>query len=178
MPLYEFYCARCHAVYTFRSLCVDTVTVPACPECDAPLKREVSLFSAIRARGSTDGFDSDELAAAKEEELIADMTNCMERLEGEECEASQAVRMMRKMAEREGRTFSREVEEAFARIEAGEDAEKIGEEFDEIFAGTHNPFADAEDGVCGEDSHAREMLRLLSPPRRVKEWYDMPGQEA
>ena len=179
MPLYEFYCAHCHAVYTFRSMRVDTKTIPSCPDCGTPLKREVSLFSAIASRRTGDGgeVDSDELANAKEEDLIARMTNRMEQLEGDECDPAQAVRMMREMASCGGKTFSRDVEEAFARIEAGEDPDRVGDEFGEIFANTHNPFAPVDDASGDASSSGAELLRLLCAPRRVKEWYDMPDGE-
>jgi hypothetical protein len=177
VPLYEFYCAHCHAVYTFRAQRVDTMTIPACPDCNTPLKREISLFSALSSQRTSGDVDSDELAVAQEEDLIAQMTNKMEQMDGDDCDPAQAVRMMRQMASCGGKTFSRDVEEAFARIEAGENPDKIGDEFGEIFANTHNPFTDSGGVSVDASASGVELLRLLCAPRRIKEWYDMPEPE-
>jgi hypothetical protein len=56
-----------------------------------------------------------------------------------------------------------------ARIEAGEDPERIDEEFSEVFD-TDNPF---EDGDAQEAAPARNWLRRLRGPARDPNWYDL-----
>ena len=47
MPIYEFYCGRCNMVFNFFSKSVNTEKIPACPKCDQPLQRLMSLFAKI-----------------------------------------------------------------------------------------------------------------------------------
>ncbi|MBO7654427.1 MAG: zinc ribbon domain-containing protein [Kiritimatiellae bacterium] len=177
MPLYEFYCQPCHTIFTFRSPVVDTVTVPACPQCGAPLARQVSPFS-HSVKGKTadsaegNGADPDEMAFAGREDLIARMGDRLEALSADDADPAEAVRVMREMAEAGGLTFNADVREAMARIEAGEDPEAIDEQFAEVFD-SHDPF------VTDEQGHPTfkpgEWLRRIKPPRRDPKWYDMRG---
>lgn len=172
MPLYEFYCEPCHTIYTFRSAKVDTSTVPACPVCGAQLKREVSPFAHIVNGGtSPTGIDSDEIANAKEEDIIAKMSNRMDEMDGDDEDPSRAVKTMREMAKAGGLKFNKDVEEAFSRIEAGEDPEKIDEEFKEVFDDTHNPFDDSKGDTL--KIKPSELWRRLHAPRRDPKWYDL-----
>lgn len=171
MPLYEFYCEPCHTVYTFRSTKVNTSSVPPCPVCGAALKREVSPFAHTVGGTSPAGTDSDELAQAKEEDLIAKMSDRMEGLDSDDADPSQAVKTMREMAKTGGLKFNKDVEEAFQRIESGEDPEKIDEEFKEVFDETHNPFDDKQEGAI--PLKPSELWRRLHAPRHDPKWYDM-----
>ena len=55
MPIYEFYCADCHRVYSFLSKTVNTTKRPACPRCGRPkLERKVSRFAVGRRRTQTE----------------------------------------------------------------------------------------------------------------------------
>ncbi|MBQ7188110.1 MAG: zinc ribbon domain-containing protein [Kiritimatiellae bacterium] len=177
MPLYEFYCGPCHTIFTFRSHRVDTTTVPPCPVCGKPLKREVSLVnSCIAGKVAEPGsYDNDELANAKTEELIAQMSNRMMEMEGDDAEPADAVRMMRELARTSGLKFNKDVEEAFARIESGEDPEKIDQEFQEVFDETHNPF-DGSDEESGAISFS-DFWKRMHPPRHDPDWHDMPEGE-
>ncbi|MBP5510297.1 MAG: zinc ribbon domain-containing protein [Kiritimatiellae bacterium] len=172
MPLYEFYCQPCHTIFTFRSHRVDTATVPECPRCGAKLTREVSAFShSIAGKSDTSGTDADELANAREEDLIAKMSDRMDQMAFDEDDPASAVRAMREMARAGGLSFNKDVEEAFARIEAGEDPEKVDETFQDLFENTHNPFAEEEGtSLSGKVS---DLWRRMRPPARDKTWYDL-----
>src|SRR5512143_3118430 len=51
MPIYEFYCAHCHRVFSFLSRAVNTEKTPACPRCGRPeLSRRVSPFAISKGR--------------------------------------------------------------------------------------------------------------------------------
>ena len=170
MPLYEFYCEPCHTLFTFRSQRVDTRTLPPCPRCGQALKREVSSFAhSVRGAVAADGASGDD-GPERMDRALAQMGDRMQALEDDSADPREAVKVMKALAEAEGLHFNREVREAMARIEAGEDPEKIDEEFSEVFE-TDNPFAEgADDGECRSVS----WLRRLRGPARDPNWHDMP----
>ena len=172
MPLYEFYCEPCHTVFTFRSPRVDTVTVPACPLCGKALKREVSSFAhavrgQVREACETGAADGD--AAERMDRVLAQMGERMHTLEDDDADPREAVKVMKALADEGGLRFNAEVQEAMARIEAGEDPEKIDEEFSEVFE-AENPFAEGDD-AAGRSGLG--WLRRLRGPRRDPKWYDL-----
>jgi putative FmdB family regulatory protein len=172
MPLYEFYCEPCHVVFTFRSARVDTVTVPACPQCGKALKREVSAFShSVRgnAQDTSESGAAGEGASDRMDRVLSQMGERMQVLEDDDADPREAVKVMKALASAGGLHFNKEVQEAMARIEAGEDPEKIDEEFSEVLD-AENPFADgdAEAGKTGEG-----LLRRLRGPKRDPRWYDL-----
>lgn len=173
MPLYEFYCEPCHTIFTFRSLRVDTETVPLCPQCATKLKREVSSFAHI-VSGKVQEAAEPECAGGEDamdrmDRVLAQMGERMQDLEDDEADPREAVKVMKELASAGGLHFNKEVQEAMARIEAGEDPEKIDEEFSEVFD-AENPFADGEDdlGQAGAG-----WLRRLRGPKRDPKWYDL-----
>lgn len=174
MPLYEFYCEPCHTVFTFRSRRVDTTTVPPCPVCGKPLRREVSAFAHI-LKGATapeTGNAGDSAAEHRLDQLSADMSNKVMDMDDDDAEPADAVRTMREMARRQGLHFKPDAEEALSRVEAGEDPEKLGEQFKEVFD-SEDPFeADATAPGAGK---MRALFRSLRPPRRDPVWHDMPS---
>jgi putative FmdB family regulatory protein len=172
MPVYEFYCEPCHTIFSFHSPRVDTLTVPVCPVCGCRLAREVSVFSHL-VRGKGDAEPSSEGdAAARMDQVMAQMGDRMQALEDEDADPREAVKVMKELATAGGVTFNSEVQEAMARIESGEDPEKIDETFSEVFE-TDNPFADGEDGVHTGTSVAWRRLR---GPRREPKWYDLTAR--
>ena len=169
MPLYEFYCEPCHTVFTFRSARVDTATVPACPVCGARLKREVSTFAHIVRGAAAPDTSADGEAAVRMDDVLARMGERIQDLDDEDADPREAVKVMKEMAAAGGLTFNAEVREAMARIEAGEDPEKIDEEFAEVFD-AENPFAES-DGEAG--GRLSELWRRLRGPRRDPQWHDL-----
>ena len=169
MPLYEFYCEPCHTVFTFRSLRVDTGTVPPCPVCGKSLVREVSVFAHhVKGKNSVERADDGE-AVNRMDQVMAQMGDRMQALEDDDADPRDAVKVMRELASAGGMTFNKEVQEAMSRIEAGENPEKIDETFSEVFD-TDNPFEDP-DGATGKETLAR--WRRLRGPRRDPKWYDL-----
>jgi putative FmdB family regulatory protein len=174
MPLYEFYCEPCHTIFTFRSVRVDTVTVPSCPRCGLALKREVSPF-AHSVKGASkptdeggDGTgDGDRMAQA-----AVRLGDRLQALDDEGADPREAVRVMRELADAGGLHFNAEVREAMARVEAGEDPEKIDEQFGEVFD-TENPFAEGD--VAGASS-GRAWMRRFRGPARDPAWHDLEAR--
>jgi len=171
MPLYEFYCGPCHTVFTFRSLRVDTVTMPDCPVCGGLLTREVSAFSHITRNGREASAPDDSDAVDRMEEVMAKMGDRVQTFDDDDADPREAVKVMREMAAAGGLGFKREVCEALDRIEAGEAPEKVEEEFREVFE-TDNPFTEPEDGEQSGGA-AVGWWRKLRSPRRDTKWYDM-----
>jgi len=172
MPLYEFYCEPCHTVFTFRSPRVDTATVPVCPHCAKKLKREVSAFAHIVRGGVQEGPETEtggEDETDRMDRVLSQMGERMQALEDDDADPREAVKVMKELASAGGLHFNKEVREAMARIEAGEDPEKIDEEFREVFD-TENPFADEDE----ESKRAGDgWLRRLRGPRRDPVWHDL-----
>ncbi|HNX35982.1 MAG TPA: zinc ribbon domain-containing protein [Kiritimatiellia bacterium] len=171
MPLYEFYCEPCHTVFTFRSARVDTVTLPSCPRCGKALRREVSPFAHI-VRGAVTEPGCEPLpgeGVSRIEEAAARLGERLQALEDDGADPADAVRTMKELAAAEGLHFNKEVREAMARIEAGEDPEKIDGEFSEVFD-TVNPFAD---GDGEEQKRGTAWLRRLRGPAHDPKWYDL-----
>lgn len=175
MPLYEFYCEPCHTVFTFRSPRVDTSTVPSCPACGARLRREVSAFAHIVKGASAPGAEAgaDDGAAGRMEQVMAEMGERIRSLDDEDADPREAVKMMREMADAGGLHFRAEVREAMARIEAGEDPEKVDEQFAEVFD-SENPFAESDGEPKGNIS---ALWRRLRGPRRDPVWRDLRADD-
>jgi putative FmdB family regulatory protein len=124
MPIYEFYCEPCHTVFQFLSRSVDTTGRPPCPRCGAgPLERRVSVFSISRGLEEPgEGEDGLPDEAALE--------RAMAGLEGEidsvdEDDPRAMGRVLRKLLGASGLRLKPGMEEAIARMEAGEDPDAI-----------------------------------------------------
>ena len=161
MPLYEFYCEPCHAIFSFRSLRVDTSTVPACPVCGKMLVREVSAFAPIMKGKNSAEPTNDGEAVSRMDQVMGQLGKRLQALDDEDADPREAVKVMRELAFAGGMTFNKEVREAMARIEAGEDPAKIDEEFSEIFD-TDNPFTD------GDNENTGVLASVASPETRSK----------
>ena len=172
MPIYEFYCQACHMIFTFRSPGVRTGETPSCPHCAGALKREISPFSHI-IRGRHDaGMNCEDDACDRMDRVIAEMGDRMQALEDEDGDPREAVSVLRKMAEAGGVRFKPDVLEAMARIDAGEDPDKIDEMFGEVFE-TENPFEEIDDE---SPSGQTGWWRRLHEPARDPEWHDWPAE--
>ena len=172
MPLYEFYCQVCHMIFTFRSPKVRTGETPMCPRCGGELKREVSAFSYIM-RGKNDaGMNNEDDTCDRMDRVIAEMGDRMQSLEDDDGDPREAVSVLRAMAEAGSVRFKPDVLEAMARIDAGEDPDKIDEMFGEVFE-TENPFDDVD-----EDGGARGIgwWKRLHEPVRDPDWHDWPTE--
>lgn len=179
MPLYEFYCEPCHTIYTFRFPRVDIRTIPLCPVCKHALKKEVSRVNCILRKNTpssadTEGnFSSEEIEDAQRNDLLAQMERRLQALDESDGSPAEALALMQRMAQEGGYQFNSDIAEAFARIEAGEDPEKVCETFDEVF-NADNPFASADASDTPAAQHAA-VWRYFTPPRHDPTWYDLPN---
>jgi putative FmdB family regulatory protein len=178
MPVYEFYCPDCHAIFNFFSRRVDTETQPACPRCGRPeLGRQASLF-AISRGGERTGEDTDDsgLPAGMDETALmnafASMAGELENLD--QNDPKRAAQTMRKLFEASGLKLGDGMAEAIRRMEAGEDPDQIDAELGDVLD-SEDPFGE---GAAGRTSEALKQLRRdLLPAARDDTWYPLHGSE-
>jgi len=169
MPIYQFYCAGCHALYSFRSPRVDTCTRPACPTCAQPdLERRVAPFAISKGRKESDE-GGDGLGDLDEARLERAMQSLAGDLDGiDENDPRQAARVLRKLYDATGLDVGPGMDEAIRRMEAGEDPDEIEQELGDVLE-QEDPF-----GGGGEGSSMRlDRLRRRLPPAVDERLYDL-----
>jgi putative FmdB family regulatory protein len=167
VPIYEFYCSECHAVFNFRAKTPNTRKRPACPRCGRPkLDRKISRFAISKGRSEPsqdDGLPAD-LDETKMERLLAEMAQQAEGADDED--PRQAARLLRGLHEGAGMPLGPGMEEAIRRMEAGEDPEKIEEEMGDLL--------DLEEPLSGPIARPlTRMARRLRPPEVDETLYDL-----
>lgn len=148
MPIYEFYCSACHALFSFFSARVDTEKRPGCPRCGAPgLERKPATFATLSHATGAQGEGPDEGAPdeALMDRAMAELASEMEAV-GESDDPKHMARMMRRFGEVSGLEMGSEMESMISRLEAGESADKIEEEMEAL----------GDDG----DSTSEELFQL------------------
>lgn len=162
MPLYEFYCPDCHRIFNFFSRTVNTTKRPMCPHCKKRrLQRQVSQFALTKpASAETEGDDM-EFNPHVEEAL----DSVMQEAEGiDENDPRQAAQLMRTFADKAGMKFKGSIEEAIARMEAGEDPERIEQEMGELVDEEEMPF---------EMAGSSTAKKRITPPVKDDKLYDL-----
>jgi hypothetical protein len=174
MPIYEFFCEENNKVYSFfaRSI-IDEATVPKCP--DNPthsMKRLVSGFAVIgqarepSADGPGDDFDDPRMEAA-----MAEMEREMAGMDEENPDPKKMGQLMRRMSEITGEKLPAVMEEMVGRLEAGEDPDKLEEEYGDL-----SELDDlGEGGLEGEvpSETGKALMRRLRGPVRDPELYEL-----
>ncbi len=159
MPIYEFYCKKCNTVYKFYSRTINTTTVPKCPGCKrVKLERIFSSFATLSKRDTEGGPEGmPDIDETKLERAVAMLEKEAEGLD--ENDPAQAADLMRKLTDAAGISLGEGMEEALARMERGEDPDKIEEDLG---------------GLLGEESFQFESkkkkgAKKTSPKPRVDE---------
>ncbi len=167
MPIYEFYCAKCHRIYSFFSRGINTDGAPDCPRCgEKRLARRASSFAISKGRPEQAADEGEGLPDLDEGKLA----QLMERL-GPEAESldendpRQAARMMRGLFDAAGMPVAGGMEEALKRMEAGEDPEKVEQDMGDVLEG--DPFSAAG------SRRTLSRLRRLLPPTVDTHLYEM-----
>lgn len=180
MPIYEFYCAECHRIFSFLSRSVDTKKQPDCPRCGrAGLTRRVSSFAISKGRkeepakpaesdlpGLPPGMDE-----ARLEQAMATLAREAEGLD--EDDPRQGAQLMRRLFEATGMPVGTGMEEALRRMEAGEDPEKIEEEMGDVM---EDPLGMEGAGEAGAKEPRRTLAglrRRMLPPSVDPELHEM-----
>jgi hypothetical protein len=132
MPIYEFYCPDNNKLYSFlaRSLSMKD-KLPRCPDGEGlRMERRVSRFAVI-GKAKEDSAD-DPFAGIDESKMdafMAEMERDMGGLDEENPDPRQLGHFMRKMTDVMGDKAPPELREMVRRLEAGEDPEKLEEQF-------------------------------------------------
>ena len=139
MPIYEFYCRRCNTIFNFFSSSVNTDKQPDCPGCKkAKLERRMSRFSTLKSRGEKDDQTSmPDFDESKMEKAMSLLAREAEHID--ENDPRQAVNLMRRLSDLTGLNLGPGMEEALARMEAGEDPEQIEADMGDLLEG-EDPF--------------------------------------
>jgi putative FmdB family regulatory protein len=139
MPIYEFYCKKCNTIFNFFSNSINTEKKPNCPNCVKPkLERQMSAFSTLKNRGENDDqAGMPDLDESKMEQAMSLLAKESERLD--ENDPKQAANLMRKLSDIAGVNLGPQMEEALARMEAGEDPEQIEADMGDLLEG-EDPF--------------------------------------
>ena len=134
MPIYEFACPRCRAIYSLFSKRIQPDREPACPKCGGKdLRRLLSPFSALKGAkepspapgGAGDGGPpGPDLDDPKVLQAMQEIERDMGQMD--ENNPRHMARLMRKMKEAmPPGTLPPEMDTAIRRLEAGEDPEKV-----------------------------------------------------
>lgn len=164
MPVYEFYCRRCHTVFNFYSSTVNTGKIPGCPQCDNPaLTRQVSRFAVTgRAKESpAEDIPIDEARMEKAMMMLAKEAETMP-----EDDPRQAAKLMRRLSDMAGVGLGPGMEEALSRMENGEDPESVEAEMGDAMM-DEEPFI-----LPGQKAKGRVPGRAVAP-RRDDRLYDL-----
>jgi putative FmdB family regulatory protein len=165
MPIYEFYCKKCNTVYKFYSRTIDTTTIPKCPKCRrVKLERIFSSFATLSRRGSEEGPEAG-VPDIDESKLERAMAMIEKEAEGlDENDPAQAADLMRKLTDAAGISMGEGMEEALARMERGEDPEKIEEELGDLLG---------EDSFQFESKKKKGAKKTLPKPRVDETLYEL-----
>jgi putative FmdB family regulatory protein len=163
MPIYEFYCRKCNTLYNFFSRSVNTEKIPSCPRCKkVKLQRRMSVFAKISQK--SEGAAPEELAGFDESKMEKAMEMLAREAGGiDENDPRQAAQLMRKLTDATGLSLGPRMEEALARMEKGEDPEKIEEEMGDSI-GEDELFVMAKKAVKG---------KMVAAPRVDDKLYDL-----
>ena len=164
MPIYEFYCRDCNTIFNFFSQTVNTTKKPKCPLCKKKtLSRQVSMFAVTgkaKESGDMDDLPIDESKMEKAMEALAGQADNMN-----EDDPRQAADLMRKLSDMTGLKLGSGMQEALARMEGGEDPEKIESEMGDLLE-EEDPFE-----LSGKKSGTGGSRR--EAPRRDETLYDL-----
>jgi len=167
MPVYEFYCGDCHAIFNFLSRAGLPARRPTCPRCGRPeLERQVSRFaiSKNRSEPAADGLPAG-MDEAKMEQAMMALAGEMDGIDENDPRAM--AQFMRKFTALTGMELGEEAQEAMSRLEAGEDPEQVEAELGDLFGDEGNL-----DGLFGKGKLAK-LKRRLAPPEHDDTLYPL-----
>ncbi|MDH3975771.1 MAG: zinc ribbon domain-containing protein [Deltaproteobacteria bacterium] len=138
MPVYEFYCKKCHTLFNFYSSRINTEKIPQCPRCkDVKLERQMSVFSSISSSDNDDGDNIPVFDESKMEKALNMLAGEADKINDDD--PKQAAMLMKKLSRASGMKLGSAMEEALSRMERGEDPEAIEAEMGGLLEG-EEPF--------------------------------------
>lgn len=174
MPIYEFYCPDCHAIFNFFSRTINTEKRPECPRCrKRKLEKQISMFAAVgRHKGKGDGGEGDDALGdfpvdeQKMERAIGALASEAEGMSEDDPRA--AARLMRKFSDMTGLEYGQGMQEALTRMEAGEDMEEVEKDMGDLLDGEEEPFV-----LPGQKGKAGKAASRRRAPDRDPTLYEM-----
>ncbi len=162
MPIYEYYCEQCHTIFNFFSKTINTHKRPRCPHCKTvTLSRQMSAFAVTGRAKENDALDDLPVDEGKMEQAMQMLAGEAENIS--EDDPKQAAQLMHKLTRMTGLELGTGMQEALARMEKGEDPEKIEAEMGDILE-NEDPFAPAAKKGCKQRRGA---------PRKDEKLYDL-----
>jgi hypothetical protein len=176
MPIYEFYCPKNHRIYSFFARgVIDETTIPRCPDNpDFPMKRMMSGFAVIgRAREPADSAAEDP-DDPRMEAAMAELEREMAGMDEENPDPRQMGHLMRRMSELTGEKLPDVMEEMVGRLEAGEDPDRLEEEYGDLPELEDFGEGGDEGGESGDPGpRSRAFLRRLRAPAHDPELHEL-----
>ncbi|MEM9160769.1 MAG: cytochrome C [Verrucomicrobiota bacterium] len=151
---------------------------PRCPENpEFKMEKRISNFAFIgNAKEPSEEGPMDDMDDAKMDKIMAEMERDLAGFDEDNPDPKQMGHVMRKMAELTGEKLPGEMEEMVKRLEAGEDPEKLEEEYGDVM-GDEDGMGDelGEGGDEGNSTAAkiRKLRRKMMGPRKDPNLYDM-----
>lgn len=157
MPIYEFFCPKNQRIYSFFARSLGYAgKIPRCPDnAKWKLEKMVSHFAVTgRAKEKSEAPPGGDLDDPRMEQAMVEMEREFSGLgESDNPDPRMLARMMRKMTDFAGGKVPAEMKEMIARLEKGEDPEKLEAEFGDAFDGI--------DAALGDAPEAKEALAKL-----------------
>jgi putative FmdB family regulatory protein len=164
MPIYEFYCRRCHRLFNFFARSVNTSAIPHCPRCKkTPLTRQMSLFAVTGRAKESQGNEDAPIDVSRMEKAVQVLASEAERVK--EDDPRQAADLMRKLSRMTGMQLGQGMEEALNRMEQGEDPEQIEAQMGDLL--------EKEDPFVMPEKAAGIRVSRSAAPSRDETLYDL-----
>jgi len=181
MPIYEFYSPKTNKIYSFfaRSMSMRDKT-PKCPDDKrASMVKLVSGFAitgkAERDKPEGDGIHDDEefdLSNPKVAAAMQEMEHAMASMDENNPDPKVLGSLMRKMADISGEKMPEQLTEMVARLEKGEDPEKLEAEYGDALESLDQEMGPDEKEANPEGRLSR-LLRRRALPQRDPTLYEM-----
>jgi hypothetical protein len=177
MPIYEFFCPDNGKIYSFfaRSLSMAGQT-PRCPDgAHLRMERMISRFAVTgRAKepSEADAGGLGDIDDARLEAAMGEMEREFSSAGDAEPDPKQIARMMKKMCDLTGEKMPAPMQEMIARMEKGEDPERLEEEYGDLMDGLD---AAGDGGGPGDEGGAKgaKSAKRTPPVRRDPTLYEM-----
>ncbi len=163
MPIYEFFCPDCNTVFNFFSSRINTEKCPDCPKCG---RRKIDkLMSSFAVIGKAKEEGDDPLAGLDETKMERALEGLMQEAEHiNEDDPRQMATLMRKFTNQTGISLGSPMEEALARMEAGEDPDQVEREMGELLEG---------DDAFSLEAMKKKVRSQKKPPLHDEKLYEL-----
>ena len=171
MPIYEFFCPNNRRIYSFFARSMRFADKePRCP--DNPKWKMEKMISGFAITGrakepSADATGGDDFDESKMEAAMGEMDREFGGLADTDNPDPRAMaKMMRRMGELSGQKLPAQMDEVIARLEKGEDPDKLEAEYGDVF-NAMDEAGGADEGGAGAFTRtkARRKKRITRDPK-------------